>query len=70
MSTRRDPVRDPLPRLDPVSGTARHRLHVARRIARGALALGLVALMSGCLPIGARVSNMYAQAPAAPSAAR
>lgn len=27
------------------------------------LALGL--LLSGCIPIGARVSNMYAQAPAA-----
>jgi len=28
--------------------------------------LALMLLLAGCIPIGARVSNMYAQAPAAP----
>jgi hypothetical protein len=27
--------------------------------------LALLLLLTGCIPIGARVSNMYAQAPAA-----
>lgn len=30
-----------------------------------AACLALAVLLAGCIPIGARVSNMYAQAPAA-----
>lgn len=74
MPTDRDPAPDPADCSWPASAAVRHRAspsrRVARRVAHAALALGLVALVSGCLPIGARVSNMYAQAPAAPSVAR
>lgn len=42
----------------------------AKSLARATLVLGIVVLVGGCLPIGARVSNMYTQAPAAAPTAR
>lgn len=46
------------------------RYAVGRRPRKGLLVkifvcLALLLLLAGCIPIGARVSNMYAQAPAA-----
>lgn len=64
--------------LTPAGGPARVtdpapygvRYEIGRRPRKGLLVkifacLALLLLLTGCIPIGARVSNMYAQAPAA-----